>query len=57
LGRFYNETGEPAAALLDRSVWALEMLEKDLMLYSDNGAPMKSLTMRAKMHDLAVITS
>jgi len=53
----YNETGEQAAALLERSVWAEKCLKKDLVLHSDNGAPMKSLTMRAKMYDLGVITS
>ena len=37
----YNETGEQAAALLERSVWA----------------PMKSLAMRANMYDLGVVTS
>jgi transposase InsO family protein len=53
----YNETGEQAAALLERSVWAEKCLKKDLVLHSDNGAPMKSLTMRAKMYDLGVVTS
>ena len=53
----YNETGEQAAALLERSVWAEKCLKKNLVLHSDNGAPMKSLTMRAKMYDLGVVTS
>lgn len=53
----HNETGEQAAELLERSVWAEKCLKKDLVLHSDNGAPMKSLTMRAKMYDLGVVTS
>ncbi len=30
---------------------------QNVVLHSDNGAPMKSLTMQAKMHDLGVISS
>jgi putative transposase len=52
-----NETGEQAAALLERSVWAEKYLKKNVVLHSDNDAPMKSLTMRAKMYDLSVVTS
>lgn len=53
----YNETGEQAAALLERTFWSEKCLKKDIVLHSDNGAPMKSLTMRAKMYDLGVVTS
>ncbi len=53
----YDETGEQAAALLERTVWSEKCLKKDVVLHSDNGAPMKSLTMRAKMYDLGVVTS
>lgn len=53
----YSEAGEQAAELLERSVWTEKCLKNDLVLHSDNGAPMKSLTMRAKMYDLGVITS
>ena len=52
-----SETGEQAADLLERSVWSEKCRKKDLVLHSDNGAPMKSLTMRAKMYDLGVVTS
>jgi transposase InsO family protein len=31
--------------------------KKELVLHSDNGAPMKSLTLQAKMHELGVISS
>jgi putative transposase len=53
----YNETGEQASALLEPSVWVEKCLKKDLLLHSDNSAPMKSLTMRAKIYDLGVVTS
>lgn len=52
-----NETGEQAAELLERSIWSEKCRKQDLVLHSDNGAPMKSLTMQAKMHDLGVISS
>jgi len=44
-------------ALLERSVSAEKFLNKDLVLHPDNGAPMKSLTIRTKMYDLGVVTS
>ncbi len=43
--------------LLERSVWTEKCLKTALVLHSDNDAPMKSLTMRAKMYDLGVVTS
>ena len=52
-----SESGEQAADLLERSVWVEKCSKKELVLHSDNGAPMKSLTMQAKMHDLGVISS
>lgn len=52
-----TETGEQAAELLERSIWSEKCRKQNLVLHSDNGAPMKSLTMQAKMHDLGVITS
>ena len=52
-----NETGEQAAELLERSIWSEQCRKQNLILHSDNGAPMKSLTMQAKMHDLGVISS
>jgi putative transposase len=53
----HNETGKQAAELLARSVWAEKYLKTDVVLHSDNGAPMKSLIIRAKMYDLGVVTS
>ena len=43
--------------LLERSVWTEKCSKAELVLHFDNGAPMKSLTIRAKMYDLGVITS
>ena len=53
----HNETGEQAAELQERSIWSEKCRKQDLVLHSDNGAPMKSLTMQAKMYDLGVISS
>ena len=54
---FAQESGEDAADLLQRSVWREKCSGTNLVLHSDNGAPMKSFTLRAKMHDLGIITS
>ena len=48
---------QQVTALLARSVWAEKWLKKDLVLHSDNGAPMKRLKMWANMYDLGVVTS
>jgi transposase InsO family protein len=49
-----NETGEKAADLLERTVWREKCTSNHVVLHSDNGSPMKSLTMQAKMRDLGV---
>jgi putative transposase len=54
---FAQESGEDAADLLQRSVWKETCAGQNLVLHSDNGAPMKSFTLRAKMQDLGIITS
>ena len=36
---------------------AAALLERKLVLHSDNGAPMKSLTLCSKMHDLNLTSS
>jgi putative transposase len=46
------ESGEKAAALLQRSVIGEQCLHEPLVLHSDNGAPMKSVTLLSKMYDL-----
>lgn len=52
-----NESGEHAAALLQRTVWAEKCWHQDVVLHSDNGSPMKSLTMLTKMQELGVMAS
>jgi transposase InsO family protein len=53
----HNETGEQGAELLEGSARTEKCSKTALVLHSDDGAPMKSLTMRAKMYDLGVVTS
>ncbi|WP_235811759.1 IS3 family transposase, partial [Pseudomonas syringae] len=54
---YEEESGEKAAALLQRSVIGEQCLHEPLVLHSDNGAPMKSLTLLSKMHDLGITPS
>lgn len=51
------ESGELAASLLQRSVLREQCLHQPLVLHSDNGAPMRSLTLRAKLEELGVVSS
>ena len=48
------ESGEKAAALLQRSVTQEQCWRQPLVLHSDNGAPMKSVTLLIKMYDLGI---
>lgn len=52
-----TETGEHAATLLQKSVWTEKCVGNKLVLHSDNGSPMKSFTMQAKMYDLGITGS
>ena len=52
-----EETGELAAELLQRSVMAQGCAMRPIVLHSDNGAPMKSYTLKAKMEALGIIGS
>lgn len=54
---FEHETGEHAADLLQRAAWTEKCANKNLVLHSDNGSPMKSFTMQAKMFELGVTAS
>lgn len=51
------ESGEHAANLLERTVWSEKCVGQSVVLHSDNGSPMKSLTMLAKMQELGVAGS
>jgi putative transposase len=52
-----EETGELAAELVQRSVLAQRCANRPLVLHSDNGAPMKSYSLKAKMEALGIVAS
>ena len=52
-----KESGDNAATIVERSVWAEKCVKKKLVLHSDNGGPMKSITLRAKLQELGVENS
>jgi len=52
-----RESGELAAQLLQRAVMREQCFQKPLVLHSDNGAPMKSVTLKAKMEELCITGS
>lgn len=52
-----QESGDDAAALLQRSVLREQCLHNPLVLHSDNGAPMKSVTLLGKMYELGITPS
>jgi putative transposase len=52
-----HEGGEEAAALIQRAVLAERCFRKPLVLHADNGSPMKSQTMQAKLYDLGIVPS
>ena len=52
-----QETGEHASAILSRSVLNEQCYRAPLVLHSDNGAPMKSATLLAKMYELGITAS
>ena len=54
---FNSENADDASDLLQRSMWSERCVGSGLVLHSDNGAPMKSFTLREKMYDLGVVTS
>lgn len=51
------QSGELESALRERTVWAEKCINNEVVLHSDNGSPMKSLTMQAKMYELGVFAS
>ncbi len=52
-----SESGELSAQLIQRCILREQCFNQPLVLHSDNGAPMKSSTMRAKLEELGVIAS
>ena len=54
---YEQESGELAAGLLQRTVLKEQCFHQPVVLHSDNGAPMKSQTLKAKMEELGVLAS
>ncbi len=54
---YEQELGELAADFLQRTVLNEQCINKGTVLHSDNGSPMRSFTMQAKMRDLGVASS
>lgn len=52
-----QECGERAAELIQRILLREQCFNAKIVLHSDNGAPMKSLTMKAKMEELGILPS
>ena len=52
-----NESGELASKLVQRTLFREQSWGKTLVLHSDNGAPMKSQTLKAKMEELGILAS
>lgn len=52
-----SESGELGAKLVERAVWSEQCVHSDVVLHSDNGSPMKSMTMQAKLYELGLIPS
>ena len=52
-----RESGSLAAELLQRTVLREQCFKSPLVLHSDNGAPMKSVTLKAKMEELCITGS
>jgi len=52
-----DELGELASELVERAVLAEKIKGKPLVLHSDNGAPMKSYTLKSKLEMLGVMSS
>ena len=52
-----EETGELAADLVQRAVVSQRCATRPLVLHADNGAPMKSYSLKAKLEALGIIAS
>ena len=52
-----KECGQLAAQLTQRCLLREQCFSKPPVLHSDNGAPMKSLTMKAKLEELGIVRS
>ena len=54
---YEQESGELAAELMQRTVLTERCAGRPLVLHSDNGAPMKSVTLLSKLYELGITPS
>jgi len=54
---YEEENGAYAAAVLQRALLSEQCFNKPVVLHSDNGAPMKSQTLKIKLEELGVLPS
>ncbi|WP_410506423.1 DDE-type integrase/transposase/recombinase [Haloimpatiens sp. FM7315] len=54
---WWEENGELASELVERAILSEKIKGKPLVLHSDNGAPMKSYTLKTKLEALGVLSS
>lgn len=54
---YEQESGSHAVDVLQRSLLSEQCFNKPVVLHSDNGAPMKSQTLKAKLEELSVLPS
>lgn len=52
-----EETGELASQLMEKAMVNEKIIGRPLVLHSDNGGPMKSYTLKAKLESLGVMSS
>lgn len=52
-----SESGDLAADLFEKAIWREHLHDQKPVLHSDNGSPMKSFALRAKLENLGVTTS
>ena len=57
MGSLKEENGELASELVERALFAEKAKGKPLVLHSDNGAPMKSYTLKSKLEVMGVLSS
>lgn len=49
-----RESGDDAAALIERACWREQRRQQPLILHADNGAPQTSYTLKAKLESLGI---
>ena len=54
---YEQESGQYASELIERICWKEKLINKPLILHSDNGSPMKASTMTTKLLELGITAS